>query len=93
MQGVVGNVVEERLLRRGAKVWVTRAWTGGGLARLEVRGISKGGRIITKWVAKKALGNFRLATVPEHLERRVYCWELAERPLWATLLVRSEAID
>lgn len=71
-------------------------WTGGGLERLEVRGISKGGRIIQKWIARKALDNFRYATVPPHLERAGYeirhgrpvTWtELEEPPRWAALLV------
>lgn len=91
IRGIVANVTAERHLRVRAKVWVTMPWTGGGLERLEVRGISKGGRIIRKWVARKALRNFRFATVPPHLEADVVTWtEPEDPPRWATFLVNGD---
>jgi hypothetical protein len=66
--GIVANVVEiDKVLRRGAKVWLRRAWTGGGYERFVVVGAARGGRQIEKWTPIVRLDNFRVAWMPEHL--------------------------
>jgi hypothetical protein len=66
--GIVANVVEtDRLLRKGAKVWLLGGWSGGGFERVTVRGASRSGRPIEKYMAIVKLENFRPAWMPEHL--------------------------
>ena len=71
--GVVANVMEpDRVLRNGAKVWIMHGWGGGGWERLKVRGLSRGGRTVTKWVPIERLSNFRRAWMPENLRDSGY---------------------
>lgn len=65
--GIVANVCEtDSCLRMGAKVWVVGGWSGGGFERVVVRGKSRGGRTIEKYLPIARLNNFRAAWVPEH---------------------------
>lgn len=68
--GIVANVVSDRALRTGAKVWLC-LWTGGSLDKPQVRGLSKGGRTITKHIAVKRLTNFRAAWIPPTMREDV----------------------
>lgn len=61
--GLVANVVSDRALRTGAKVWIL-GWNGDA-ENAQVRGISKGGKTITKYIKLKRLAKFRAAWIPE----------------------------
>jgi hypothetical protein len=61
--GLVANVVSDHALRAGAKVWIL-GWNGDA-ENAQVRGLSKAGRTITKYIKIKRLGNFRAAWIPE----------------------------
>src|SRR5579872_523818 len=60
MFGIVANVISDNALRTGAKVHVIALEAD----RVEVIGISKGGRKITKYIACKKLEKFRAAYIP-----------------------------
>lgn len=53
--GVIGNVIQDDVLRPGARVLVVQI----GHDRTRVRGLNHGGRNIDRWVSTKALCNFR----------------------------------
>lgn len=61
--GLVANLVSDRALRTGAKVWIL-GWNGDA-ENAQVRGISKGGRTITKYIRLKRLEKFRAAWIPD----------------------------
>lgn len=64
--GVVANVVQpDKHLRLGAKVWLVQPY--GGSDRGSWMGISRGGRLIDKWVDHRRLGHFRAAWIPPAL--------------------------
>lgn len=64
--GIVANVVEvDRVLRLGAKV-ILVGYPNGMAERIEVRGLSRGGRPVTKFTAYMKLDNFR----PQWLSER-----------------------
>jgi hypothetical protein len=64
------NVVQpDSSLRLGAKVRIRSV--PGEPANIEVRGMSRGGRMVTKWIRSNRLGNFRASWVPSSLGR----WE------------------
>jgi hypothetical protein len=67
--GVVANVVSDRVLRVGAKVWV--GYCNGDAEKPKVVGCSKGGRVVEKYSAYKRLTNYRAAWMPEHLRDKV----------------------
>lgn len=74
---IVANVVDaDSCLRKGARVVVE--WLPGDPAKAQVRGLSRGGRVVTKWIATKRLGNFRPA------------WE--HKPRWGAYRTREEAL-
>lgn len=74
MYGLIANVINDRVLRTGAKVWIHRC--NGDAACPIVTGMSKGGRYIQKFTHYKRLTNFRAACVPEHMQDRVvWRWE------------------
>lgn len=74
MYGIVANVVSDRILRTGAKVWLIHC--NGDASNPWVCGLSKGGRPIRKYTKFKRLTNFRVAWVPEHLhDEIVWAWE------------------
>lgn len=75
--GVVANVRTDASLRLGAKVWIVDGWGGGAWERVYVRGLSRPGETIRKWIAAKALENIRVAWVPEHLREKV---RIGDRP-------------
>jgi len=66
--GIVANNVNDRVLRRGARCRIQQL--GGGGNSIFVRGLSKGGRRIEKWVRLSKLENFRVSWVHES-ERNV----------------------
>lgn len=71
--GVVANVAcVDRVLRTGAKVWVLDGWGGGGWERLKVRGLSRSGRKVTKWIPIQRLTKFRRAWMPDHERAESY---------------------
>lgn len=64
--GIVANVVyPDRCLRLGAKVWVLDI--PGDPDRCKVRGLSRGGRVVTKWVTARRVGNVRVAFMPPQI--------------------------
>lgn len=70
--GIVANVIEpDRVLRKGAKVWLASGTGGEGWHRFEWIGRSRSGRIIEKWAPTFRFNNFRAAWIPEHLRTRV----------------------
>lgn len=74
--GLVANVVSDRALRTGAKVWIL-GWNGDA-ENAQVRGLSKGGKVITKYVRLKRLEKFRAAWIPECRRKDVWAtfqWE------------------
>jgi hypothetical protein len=78
--GVVGNVKEtDRVFRGGAKVWIAGGTGGEGAHRFEWIGMSRGGRIITKWAPTMRFSNFRAAWIPLHLRDQVR-WVRGDRP-------------
>ncbi len=73
---IVANVAStDSALRLGARVVVE--WIPGNPDHAQVRGLSRGGRRITKWVLTKRLKNFRVA------------WE--EKPRWPTYDTKGAA--
>lgn len=73
---VVGNVRDpDSCLRMGARVVVE--WVPGNPAKAQVRGLSRGGRRVTKWVPTRRLTKLRVA------------WE--EKPRWPTYATRELA--
>ena len=55
--GIAANVIDDKVFRRGAKV---RVWHNvGDSMKNQVRGISKGGRVVTKWLPIHRLEKFR----------------------------------
>lgn len=68
MYAVIANVVSDGILRTGARVWILYHHGDAEIAR--VRGCSKGGRVVNKYIPYKRLKNFRAAFVPEHLRDR-----------------------
>lgn len=60
--GLVANVVSDRVLRVGAKVWIL-GWNGDA-ENAQVRGLSRGGRMVTKYIRLKRLKNFRSSWIP-----------------------------
>jgi hypothetical protein len=66
--GIVANVLEtDRVLRKGAKVWLKGGWRDGGFKRLNVRGLSRSGRPVEKWVPITRLDTFRAAWLPPEM--------------------------
>lgn len=58
----------------GAACWVIDLNQGNGSDRLLVLLRSRSGRLIEKWLARKALTNFRTKWLPPHLRRRCRGW-------------------
>lgn len=77
MFGLVANVVSDHVLRHGAKVRIIRAY--GSAVNVEVVGLSKGGRRVTKTLQWKRLTNIRPAFIPE-VQREETClwWNVKE---------------
>lgn len=74
MYGLIANVLSDRVLRTGAKVWIN--YCNGDAACPIVFGLSKSGRMTQKYTHYKRLTNFRAAWIPEHLRERVaWQWE------------------
>jgi len=74
MYGLIANVMSDRVLRTGAKVWIH--YCNGDAACPIVTGLSKSGRTIQKFTHYKRLTSFRAAWIPEHmLERVSWQWE------------------
>jgi hypothetical protein len=77
MFGVIANVKSDRQLRTGAKVWIVYCKEDTKIPI--VRGLSKHGKIITKYCHYKRLKNYRAAYIPEHLLKKVdrfyFKWE------------------
>lgn len=61
--GLVANVQQDTALRPGAKVSVISI--NGVKRSVFVSGVSKGGRVITKYIPIKNLSNFRCAWLSE----------------------------
>lgn len=75
--GIVANVLSDRVLRTGAKVWIK--YCNGDAEHPLVVGCSKSGRVIEKYTDFKRLTSFRAAWVPEHLRGRVaWAWDTKE---------------
>lgn len=61
--GTIANVISDKVLRTGAKVWLGYPHNGC----VVVTGLSHGGRLMTKWIHLKRLENFRAKWIPEHM--------------------------
>lgn len=58
--GIVANVCDsDSALRLGARVWIVNPFSGWHTGFVEVRGISRGGRTIQKWISRQRLQNYR----------------------------------
>lgn len=69
--GIVANVTEtDKVLRKGAKVWIVGGWSGGGFERVTVRGAARNGRQIEKYAPITRFTNFRAAWMPDHLREQ-----------------------
>ncbi|EPY06202.1 hypothetical protein PAALTS15_15821 [Paenibacillus alvei TS-15] len=76
MYGVVANVVIDKQLRNGAKVYILYCH---GMARSpKVFGIARGGRRIEKYISYKKLNKFRAQWLPEHIRSKVV-WKYVDR--------------
>jgi len=69
MYGIVANVLNDRILRTGAKVWLKDI--NGDAERQLVEGLNKSGRTVEKYIPRKRLGNYRAAWIPEHLREGI----------------------
>lgn len=68
---ITANVVSDKALRTGARVWVLSV--AGDPTRVVVAGLSKGGRRLPyKWMATKRLTNVRLKYLPEGLREETW---------------------
>ena len=83
MYGIIANVINDSVLRTGAKVWIH--FCNGDAEYPNVSGLSRHGRRITKYISYKKLTNFRVAWIPEHMRDKVeWAWESKETPQeWA----------
>ncbi|MBE9917114.1 hypothetical protein G8C92_24140 [Paenibacillus donghaensis] len=76
MYGVVANVVIDKQLRIGAKVFILYCH---GMARSpKVYGMARGGRRIEKYISYKKLHKFRAQWLPEHIRSKVV-WKYDDR--------------
>jgi hypothetical protein len=67
---IVANIRKtDGSLRSGAKCWLVGGQNGDGAERFKWRGVSRGGRVITKWAPTKSFQNFRVAWVPDEMRR------------------------
>lgn len=86
--GIVANVLSDRALRTGARVWVLRC--NGDAENPVVRGLSKHGRLITKYTKFRRLTNYRAAMLPPGLPDEAWpslCYRTKEEAAaWAALL-------
>lgn len=74
MYGIVANVLTDKALRSGAKVWIL--YCNGDAENPVVRGLSKSGRPIEKYTKYARLYNFRAAWIPPNLRKDVgWSWE------------------
>lgn len=69
MYGIIANVLSDRILRTGAKVWID--YCNGDAAHPIVYGLSKSGRMVRKYTRYKRLTNFRAAWIPDHWRDRL----------------------
>lgn len=68
MYVIVANVREpDRVLRKGAKVWLTGGTGGEGWTRFKWHGLSHGGRRLEKWAPIYRFDTFRAKWMPEHI--------------------------
>ena len=73
MYGIVANVISDRVLRTGAKVWIHRC--NGDAECPIVSGISKSGARVEKYTRYKRLTNYRAACVPKHMRSYIlFAW-------------------
>ena len=82
--GIVANAVKDKVFRQGAKVWILR-WNGD-FEHVIVRGISLGGRRVTKYTPFKSLHNYRAAWIPPTVAEDVCA-------TWATKEAAQKAAD
>ena len=74
MYGLVANILDDRVLRTGAKVWID--YCNGDAECPIVIGMSKSGRIVKKYTHFKRLIQYRAAWIPAHMESRlIWHWE------------------
>lgn len=74
--GIVANVQADKALRIGAKVTILESH--GDASQVKVRGCSKSGRVIEKYIPFKRLKNFRAAWIPEKLRDEIHHWHKFE---------------
>jgi hypothetical protein len=71
--GIVANVISDKVLRSGAKVWII--YVNGDASCPRVTGLSKGGgRQCVKYTHFKRLTNFRAKWIPEHMRGASEQW-------------------
>jgi hypothetical protein len=71
--GIIANSFErDRVFRNGAKVWLVGGTGGEGWHKFVWTGISRGGRVVTKWAPTERFHNFRAAWIPDHMKDNVW---------------------
>ncbi len=98
LYGIQANVLEtDKVFRTGAKC-IIEIGTGGTALRYQWRGMSRGGRMVSRWCATHRFHNFRpvwiSASVPKH-QRFFYYYEgtkkeMNDKAKWLEELAQSE---
>ena len=88
---IVANVKTDKALRTGAKVYLLRA--NGSANSVEVSGLSKCGRRITKHIPYKRLTNFRAAFIPPHMQVGKGPWCFTVGCWWTEKTAAQDAAD
>ena len=64
--GIKANIrAPHKFYRFGALCWITLQNPGGGSERIEVAGMSRGGRVVRAWVDARDLDNYRAGWLPD----------------------------
>lgn len=94
MFGVKANVrAPHRFLRFGALCWLVLTNPGGGNDRFQVRGMSRGGRMVETWVDARDLTNYRAGWVHDDAQD-VFPFETREAAQeWADAMGACYAAD
>ena len=71
--GIVCNIAGiDSYLRTGSLAWIA-SFNQGDLSRHKLVAMTRGGRVVEKYVPTKRLASFRVKWIPPHLQDRIYC--------------------
>lgn len=79
--GVKANVkAPHRFMRMGALCWLHLTNNGNGQDKIQIVGLSRGGRKVETWIDSRDLANFRPGWIPEdpHYELRKFPFDTKE---------------